>query len=234
MNDLNCWESKFELCHYSELLLKKIDKINNKFPFKDQIDLREIKKAIYYAKKYHGNQRRDSGEPYYSHPLAVAELVVPYCFKIDVLITSILHDTLEDTKLTKDTLEYIFDANIANKVEDLTRVKFDHKISSAKVIEQLWLEKKHDLLLIKLFDRIHNLQTIYAKSPEKINSIIEETLKQFISLSLYFRFKDTRLIDVDQKIIELCYQHIPNFSSNSDLTFEDSFQLSFLDIKNAL
>lgn len=233
MEDLHCWQSKFEPCLYSDKLINQIILLNNK-KISDKVNLHEIKKAIFYCKKYHANQKRLSGEPYYSHPLAVAELIVPYCFKTDILITSILHDTLEDTKLTKDTLEYIFDANIANQVENLTRVKFDHKISSAEIIERLWLEKKHDLLLIKLFDRIHNLQTIYAKSPEKINSIVEETFKQFISLSLYFRFKDSRLIDVDQKIIELCYQHIPNFSSNHDLTFEDSFQLSFLNMKNAL
>ena len=158
MKDLFCWESKFESCYYSKLLLNKIYLQNEKS--NHQVDILEIQKAIYYAKKYHGSQKRLSGEPYYSHPLAVAELVAPYCFKTDVLVTSILHDTIEDTDLTQDLIEHIFDANIANKVEDLTRVKLDRKISSAEIVELLWLQKKEELLLVKFFDRLHNMKTI--------------------------------------------------------------------------
>ena len=173
MHDLCCWESKYESCAYSGSLLNKIDLQNQKSNHK--VDILEIKKAIYYAKKYHGSQKRLSGEPYYSHPLAVAELVAPYCFKTDILVTSILHDTIEDTALTKDLIEYIFDANIASKVEELTRVKSDRKISSAEMLELLWLQKKEELLFVKLFDRLHNIQTLKSKSPLKIKKILDET-----------------------------------------------------------
>jgi (p)ppGpp synthase/HD superfamily hydrolase len=184
MKDLFCWESKFESCYYSKLLLNKIYLQNEKS--NHQVDILEIQKAIYYAKKYHGSQKRLSGEPYYSHPLAVAELVIPYCFKTDILVTSILHDTLEDTELTKDMVEYIFDANIASKVEDLTRVKVDQKISSAKMLELLWLQKKDELLIVKFFDRLHNMQTIRIKSQEKIKKTIEETMIYFLAFAAYF------------------------------------------------
>jgi len=68
MNDLSCWETKFKPCCYSERLLTKLLLLNENV--QQKIDILEIKKAIYYAKKYHGIQKRESGEPFYSHPLA--------------------------------------------------------------------------------------------------------------------------------------------------------------------
>ena len=204
MNDVFCWKSKYESCIYSESLLNKIYLQNEKSNHK--VDILQIKKAIYYAKKYHGSQKRLSGEPYYSHPLAVAELVVPYCFKTDILVTSILHDTIEDTALTKELIEYIFDANIASKVEDLTRVKFDRKISSAEMIDLLWLQRKN-ILLIKYFDRLHNMQTIKSQPSEKKLKITKETFEKFVSLSMYFSSNVLNL-RTDITMINLCYQQL--------------------------
>ncbi|SPR08254.1 (p)ppGpp synthetase [Orientia tsutsugamushi] len=59
---------------------------------------------MFYAKKYHSNQKRDTGEPYYMHPLEVALMVADYSFKTDTIITAILHDVIEDTKLTKEKI----------------------------------------------------------------------------------------------------------------------------------
>ena len=63
MQDLNCWQSKFEPCYYSARLLNKLFWYNKKLPLAEQVNLLEIKKAIYYAKKYHVGQKRESGEP---------------------------------------------------------------------------------------------------------------------------------------------------------------------------
>ena len=115
-----------------------------------------------------GAQKRQSGEPYYSHPLEVAYMVAEHRFTTDVLVTSILHDTIEDTELTKEMIDYIFGFTIASQVEDLTRIKIDGKISVAEMVKSLWFQNKKDLLLIKYFDRLHNMRTINAKSPEKI------------------------------------------------------------------
>ena len=217
MNDLFCWESKYQNCTYSESLVNKIC-IQNKTS-NHKVDILQIKKAIYYAKKYHGSQKRLSGEPYYSHPLTVAELVVPYCFKTDILVTSILHDTIEDTELTKDMLEYIFDSNIASKVDDLTRIKIDRKISSAEMVQLLYINKKYNLLLIKMFDRVHNIQTIKYKSIEKSKKITDETLKSFLTLSAYFRLNTLKNIDIEEQITQLCYQNISKTLTTNDLNF---------------
>ncbi len=175
---------------YAERLLKELILLNKKV--KQPIDMYEVKKGIYYAKKYHGSQMRQSGEPYYSHPIEVAYMVaqytaleIPRLFRTDMVVTALLHDTIEDTKLTEKMIAYIFGSQVASQVEDLTRVKSHGKISSAEMVEMLYKEKKHDVLLVKLFDRLHNIQTVSAKSPEKAKKIIEETLRYFVVLAEY-------------------------------------------------
>ncbi|KJW07294.1 HD domain protein [Orientia tsutsugamushi str. UT144] len=89
-------------CEHINKLLDKLDLINHSVD--KRINLDKVKKAIFYVKKYHGNQKRDTGEPYYMHPLEVALMVADYSFKTDTIITAILHDTIEDTTLTKKRL----------------------------------------------------------------------------------------------------------------------------------
>ena len=136
MEDINCWQSKYQSCEYSDRLMNKLYQMNQEV--NRPIDLEEVRKGIYYAKKYHGSQMRQSGEPYYSHPLEVAYMVaeytaskIPSYFRTDIIVTSILHDTLEDTKLTEKMIAYIFGDKVASQVEALTRVKPHGKISSA-------------------------------------------------------------------------------------------------------
>jgi (p)ppGpp synthase/HD superfamily hydrolase len=112
-------------------------------------------------------------------------LEIPRLFRTDMIVAALLHDTLEDTTLTKEMIAYIFGDQVASQVQDLTRVKPYGKISSAEMVEMLYKEKKHDVLLVKLFDRLHNIQTISAKSPEKAKKIIEETLRYSVILAEY-------------------------------------------------
>jgi (p)ppGpp synthase/HD superfamily hydrolase len=191
MEDINHWDnSRYQSCAYAERLLNELILLNTKV--KQPIDIDEVKKGIYYAKKYHGSQMRQSGEPYYSHPIEVAymfaqytALEIPRLFRTDMIVTALLHDTIEDTQLTEKMIAYIFGSQVASQVEDLTRVKPHGKISSAEMVEMLYKEKKHDVLLVKLFDRLHNIQTVSAKSPEKAKKIIEETLRYFVVLAEY-------------------------------------------------
>lgn len=94
-------------CYYSNRLIGKLKLLDTE----NKLDFILINKAIYYAKKYHGNQLRKSGEPYYSHPLEVAYLFSEYVEKeelqyytTDLIVTAILHDTIEDTVLTKEMI----------------------------------------------------------------------------------------------------------------------------------
>ena len=213
MEDINIWHNKFKNCIYSTQLLSKLIYINkkikkHKLDQKNYIDIKLIKKAIFYARKYHGDQKRKSGEPFYSHPVKVAYMVSDYYCNNEILVTSILHDTLEDTAITKNLLEIIFNNKIADNVEKLTRINCKNKISSMQMVQDLWSINRQDLLLIKYFDRLHNIQTINAKQPEKIYKTIKETLMQFVSLSLHLQGIIPGLYKQSKKLFKLCLKEL--------------------------
>lgn len=204
MKDLDCWQENFEYCFYSKKLLNKLLLINKTSG--NHIDLLAVKKSIYYAKKYHGTQKRHSGELFYSHPLEVAYIISDYLPNTNTIVISILHDILEDTACTKQMLTNIFDSKIADQVEDLTRIKFDKKISSKEMVELLWKQKKYELLAIKQCDRLHNMLTIKAHCPDKIIKITKETIEVFIVLAVHLEIRD-----LEEKLTYIC-KNITNYS----------------------
>ncbi|SPR03360.1 hydrolase [Orientia tsutsugamushi] len=181
-------------CEHINKLLDKLDLINHSFnkriDLDKHIDLDKVKKAIFYAKKYHSNQKRDTGEPYYMHPLEVALMVADYSFKTDTIITAILHDTIEDTTLTKEKIAIEFNDNIAEQVLALTRNRGGKKTSSMKMIQTLVNQDKVELLLIKLLDRLDNIKTIFIKPAKRRQEIILETQQEFIPLAEYLKLPD--------------------------------------------
>lgn len=222
MNDLNCWKYKFKLCHYSSRLLKKLYYLNKTLT--PQVDLLEIKKAIYYAKKYHGEQKRLTGEPYYSHPLEVAYMVADYIFETGALVSSVLHDILEDTTFTKDMISNIFGATVAHQVESLTRIKQDHKISAAETIILLWQNNNRTALTIKQLDRLHNMQTIRIKPAHKQQKMILETLETFLPTVAYLG-----LLELEKKLSTICINANLNrqgldCKKRQVFSFQDSYQ----------
>lgn len=230
MEDISSWQAKFEPCQYSDKLINKLLLLNK--TAKNQVDVQEVRKAIYYAKKYHGNQMRESGGPYYSHPIEVAYMVSDYLFKTDTMVVSILHDTIEDTDLTFSMIQEIFGEAVAYQVMDLTRIKEDgHKISSAEMIDLLFKQKKYEILLIKQFDRLHNMQTVSVKSPEKAKRIVEETLVNFMTVAIYLG-----LPKIEQLLSRFCsYDFIQNGilpAQKQYFSFNDSFRLLSLISQN--
>lgn len=211
MLDLHCWESKFKTCYYSDRLINKILIKNKKYI--NKVNIIEVKKAIYYAKKYHGDQKRQSGEPFYSHPIEVAYMAADYLFKTDILVTSILHDTLEDTLFTKNMIKSIFGSIIADQVEDLTKIKENKKIDFIETIELLWQQKKYDILLIKCLDRLHNLQTLSAKPLEKQKKTILESLNAFLMLATNLELEVEQGIAISKYSINIITKQIYNLIS---------------------
>ena len=142
-----------------------------------------------------------------------------------MIITSLLHDTLEDTDLSEKMIFMVFGEQIAGQVVDLTRVKTYGKISAAETLNILFQQKKYDILLIKLFDRLHNMQTISAKSPDKIQKIIRETLREFIMVAMYLGMPK-----VEQEFKRICLQKkviLPNFMSVEQIfNYEHNSQLA--------
>ncbi|MEY3415482.1 MAG: hypothetical protein RLZZ418_719 [Pseudomonadota bacterium] len=174
-------------CQYSIRLIDRLKSLDTK----NVLDFDLINKAIYWARKYHGDQKRQTGEPYYTHPLEVAYMVSDYLFRTDIIITSILHDTIEDTDLTFEIIMEEFGEKIANQVIDLTRIKGNGiKISSTEMVERLFTQNKYELLLVKMFDRIHNMQTLKVKSPQKLKKILDETINTFLLVALYLELSE--------------------------------------------
>ena len=83
-------------CNYSIRLIEKLKLLDTK----NVLDFELINQAVYWARKYHGDQKRKSGEPYYSHPVEVAYMISDYNLQIDLIIASILHDIVEDSEVT--------------------------------------------------------------------------------------------------------------------------------------
>ena len=170
--------------NYAIRLLDKLKLLDTK----NVLNFDLIDKAIYWSKIYHVNQFRKSGEPFYSHPVEVAYMVSDYNLKTDVIVASILHDIVEDTKVTVEMIQGTFGSRIAEMVDRLTRNRPDgSKLSVEEILNNAYDLKDKEVLLIKLFDRLHNIQTIGSIAPEKQKKIAQETLQDIISLTTIFQ-----------------------------------------------
>lgn len=164
-----------------------IDRIKSK-----NIDFDEalIKKAFILAKGAHGNQTRHSGESYFSHPIAVAEIIIDLKLDQDSIIAGLLHDVVEDTEITVNDIEKQFGKDVAMLVEGVTKLgKLGSIPSSDKVAENfrklaMAMSKDIRVLLIKLADRLHNMRTLfYVPSKEKKIKKAQESLDIYAPLA---------------------------------------------------
>ncbi|HJK85459.1 MAG TPA: HD domain-containing protein [Candidatus Megaira endosymbiont of Stentor roeselii] len=187
-----------EPCKYSIRLIAKLKSLDTT----NVLDFNLINKAIYFAKKYHDGQLRKSGEPFYTHPLEVAYMISDYNLKTDVITASILHDIVEDTEITVEMIQGTFGERIAEMVDRLTRDRPDGtKLSVEQVLNNAYQLKDKEVLIIKLFDRLHNIQTIGSMNIEKMKKITNETLINFVLLSEYLELTST-----GKKVQELCLE----------------------------
>jgi (p)ppGpp synthase/HD superfamily hydrolase len=169
-----------EPCQYSVRLIKRLKSLDTE----NVLDFGLIDKAIYWAKKYHDGQFRKSGEPYYTHPIEVAYLVSEYKLKTDVIVTAILHDIVEDTEVTAGMILDEFGRRIEEMVDRLTRDRPDgSKLSVEEILDNAYAKDDKEVLLIKVVDRLHNMQTLGAKTVEKQKKTANNTLEKIISCS---------------------------------------------------
>jgi len=209
-----------EPCQYSSRLIEKLESLDTK----KTLDFDLINKAIYWAKKYHGDQKRKSGEAYYTHPLEVAYMISEHKLKTDVIVASILHDIIEDTEVTAGMIIDNFGWRIAEIVDRLTRDRPDgSKLTVEEILNNSYQEKDKEVLLIKLFDRLHNIQNLGAISPEKVKKVIKETLNFFIVTTMYMEYKT-----LEQTMYKLCCDNLSiDYSFDNELEFSES--KSYLD-----
>jgi len=214
-------------CQYSIRLLEKLKSLDTK----NALDFDLINKAIYWARKYHGDQKRKSGEPYYSHPLEVAYMISEYKLKTDVIVASILHDIIEDTEVTVGMILDNFSWRITEMVDMLTRNRPDgSKLSVEEVLNNAYQKQDEEVLLLKLFDRLHNIHTIGVKILDKQIQESKETLNNFITLAMYLEN-----IKLEKTISYLCHQISSDKKKINEITLmynfltqKDSYQLPSL------
>src|SRR5215475_7205143 len=148
-----------------------------------------LNRAYVYAMKAHGEQRRASGDPYFSHPLEVAAILTDLKLDDATIAAALLHDTIEDTSATRAEIDQMFGADIGALVEGLTKLKkldlVTKEAKQAENLRKLLLAIADDVrvLLVKLADRLHNMRTLSHVSPESRRRTAEETLDIYAPLA---------------------------------------------------
>jgi GTP pyrophosphokinase len=155
---------------------------------KRESDIKLVEKAYFLAKERHEGQMRKSGEPYITHPIAVAKILTELHAGPATLIAALLHDTVEDTSLTLKEVEQEFGPEIAQLVDGVTKIgklSFTTKASQADNHQKMLLAMAKDIrvVIIKIADRLHNVRTLESMSPEKQYKIATETLEIYAPLA---------------------------------------------------
>ena len=167
-----------------EDLIKKVKEYN-------PTEVEFVKKAYEYANNLHSGQVRQSGDPYITHPLNVAYILADMHADVDTVCAGLLHDTLEDTNITKEDIAHDFNQSIANLVNGVTKIskmnfssKQDQNMANTrKIITSITEDVR--IIIIKLADRLHNMRTLEFKSEFKQKENSLETMEIFVPLAYY-------------------------------------------------
>lgn len=155
---------------------------------------KQLEHAIDYATEMHTGQIRKSGEPYITHPLSVAALLIEWGMDIDTIMAGVLHDTIEDTPATLEHVEHLFGRDVAFLVDGVTKVSQaragmrdleSYLPQTRDNLTKLLIAVGQDIrvIIIKLADRLHNMQTLQYKSADKQKKIARETIEVFAPLA---------------------------------------------------
>ncbi len=148
-----------------------------------------IERAYLFAKAAHGSQTRYTGEPYITHPIAVAEMLAQMRMDPATIIAALLHDVVEDTAVTAGEIEAQFGKEVCDLVDGvtkLTQIHFEnHAQAQAENLRKMIMAMSSDIrvILIKLSDRLHNMRTLHTLPPEKRRRIALVTLEIFAPIA---------------------------------------------------
>ena len=154
-----------------------------------QYDLSKIVSAYELAYKYHDGQKRESGQPYITHPIAVAYILLELGMDTDTICAALLHDVVEDTDCTLETIQKKFGSDVAMLVNGVTKLKrvetFTKDEQKAENIRKILLAMSEDIrvIIIKLADRLHNMRTLNYCRDEKRRNIAHETMNIYAPIA---------------------------------------------------
>ncbi len=159
----------------------------------------DVRRAYVFSEQAHSGQFRRNGDPYVTHPLAVAHILCDMHMDHQSLMAAMLHDVIEDTGISKETLSVDFGAEVASLVDGvtkLTQVHFNSKAEAqAENFRKMILAMTQDVrvIVVKLADRLHNMRTLDVLTPEKRKRVARETLEIYAPIALRLGMNDIRL-----------------------------------------
>jgi len=172
-------------------------------------DISQLQSAYHFSEQAHEGQFRNSGEPYISHPLAVASILAEWHLDSQALTAALLHDVMEDTSVTKTEISRNFGkpvAELVDGVSKLDKIEFEsHAEAQAENFRKMLLAMARDVrvILIKLADRLHNMRTLGAVGDEKRRRIARETLEIYAPIA-----NRLGLNSIYQELEDLSLQHL--------------------------
>ncbi len=226
-------------------MLKPDELINKVKSYNKFLNPDALSKAYDFALKAHQKQKRDEGSPYIIHPVAVADILTELKLDSATIATGLLHDTIEDTHATYETVKEEFGQEVADLVDGVTKISvFENKAnanSKAENFRKLIIATSKDIrvLLVKLADRLHNMRTIhYVKDKEKQIRKAKETMEIYSPLADRMGMNTIRdeLDDLCFKVLnnearELIKKRLDEIKENNLSNFE-SLSDEFLNVLN--
>jgi len=156
-----------------------------------EADAGRVKQAYALGEKVHEGQKRKSGEPYFTHPIAVAKILADMEADADTLIAALLHDAIEDTPLTLEEVDKTFDSGVRQLIDGVTKLEKEELSDKPTVEEEMetlrkiftWMEQDVRIMIIKLADRMHNMQTVEFLDPHRQQVFAQQTLDVFVKIA---------------------------------------------------
>ena len=210
------------------------------------LNVDKVNKAFSFALEAHQNQKRDEGVPYIIHPVAVAKILTDLKLDSATITTGLLHDTIEDTKVTYESVKKEFGEEVANLVEGVTKISaLENKASSdskAENFRKLILATSKDIrvLLVKLADRLHNMRTIqFLKDKDKSIRKAKETMEIYAPLAdrmgmnrIRDELEDLSFSVLNKPARDLIIKRLEFIKNNRDDTFK-SISLELIELLKA-
>ncbi len=180
--------------------MEAVDALEHKLSsYLDPSQVRKVLKAYEFANRSHEGQERQSGDPYITHPIAVAHILADMHMDHESLMAALLHDVIEDTPATKSQLSWRFGKTVSTMVDavsKLTEIEFSSKAEQqAESFQKMTLAMARDIriVLVKLADRLHNMRTLGVLAPEKRRRIARETLEIYAPIAQRLGMNDMRV-----------------------------------------
>ena len=215
-------------------MINNIELIDQIKSYNRFLDSDSLNKAYSFALEAHQNQKREEGVPYIIHPIAVAKILTELKLDSATITTGLLHDTIEDTNVTYDTVKKEFGEEVANLVDGVTKISaLEDKASEeskAENFRKLILATSKDIrvLLVKLADRLHNMRTIqFMKDKEKIVRKAKESMEIYAPLAdrmgmnrIRDELEDLSFSVLNKPARDLILERLNFIKNNKDDTFK--------------